>query len=175
MSEKLIVSWEEYTNTVEKLAVQIDNSGYKPTILIGIMRGAGLCIDLLSRIWKMKTGYLSVQSYSGKSIEDTQGSIMFSRQISSIAEGNDFEKILLIDDLSDTGLTLNKSIEWLKNHEPIKDFIKEIKTGCLWKKKKSTFAPDFCAVNLPNSPWIVQPFEKHEEVRIEDLKKKYPK
>ena len=34
MSEKLIVSWEEYTNTVERLAVQIDNSGYKPTILI---------------------------------------------------------------------------------------------------------------------------------------------
>ena len=96
MSEKLIVSWEDYTNTVEKLAIQIDESGYKPSILIGIMRGAGLCIDLLSRIWKMKTGYLSVQSYSGKGVEDTQGSIMFSRQISSIAEGNDFEKILLI-------------------------------------------------------------------------------
>ena len=44
MSEKLIVSWEDYTNTVEKLAIQIDASGYKPTILIGIMRGAGLCI-----------------------------------------------------------------------------------------------------------------------------------
>ena len=84
-------------------------------------------------------------------------------------------KILLIDDLSDTGLTLNKSIEWLKNHDPIKDFIKEIKTGCLWRKKKSPFTPDFCAVNLPNSPWIVQPFEKHEEIRIEDLKKKYSK
>ena len=37
MSEKLIVSWEEYNRTVEKLAVQIDDSGYKPTILIGIM------------------------------------------------------------------------------------------------------------------------------------------
>ena len=42
------------------------------------------------------------------------------------------------------------------------------------EKKKSTFTPDFCAVNLPNSPWIVQPFEKHEEVRIEDLKKNIP-
>ena len=27
----------------------------------------------------------------------------------------DFNKVLLVDDLSDTGLTLNKSIEWLKN------------------------------------------------------------
>ena len=51
MSEKLIVSWEEYNRTVEKLAVQIDDSGYKPTILIGIMRGAAPMIDVLSRIF----------------------------------------------------------------------------------------------------------------------------
>ena len=51
MSEKLIVSWEEYNRTVEKLAVQIDESGYKPTILICIMRGAAPMIDVLSRIF----------------------------------------------------------------------------------------------------------------------------
>ena len=39
MSEKLIVSLDEYNKTVEKLAVQIDESGYKPTILIGIISG----------------------------------------------------------------------------------------------------------------------------------------
>jgi len=39
MSEKLIVSWDQYNETVEKLAIQIEESGYKPTILIGIMRG----------------------------------------------------------------------------------------------------------------------------------------
>ena len=35
MSEKLIVSWDDYNNTVEKLAVQIHDSGYKPTLLVG--------------------------------------------------------------------------------------------------------------------------------------------
>ena len=39
MSEKLIGNWKEYNNTVEKLAIMIDESGYKPDILIGIMRG----------------------------------------------------------------------------------------------------------------------------------------
>ena len=39
MSEKLIVSWEEYNNTVEKLAISIHESKYKPTLLVGIMRG----------------------------------------------------------------------------------------------------------------------------------------
>ena len=154
MSEKLIVSWKEYTNTVEKLAIQIDENGNKPTILIGIMRGAGLCIDLLSRIWKMKTGYLSVQSYSGKGVEDTQGSIMFSRQISSIAEGNDFGKILLIDDLSDTGLTLNKSIEWLKNHDPIKNILKRSKQVAYGRRKSLLLHQTFAQLIYQTRPGL---------------------
>ena len=84
----------------------------------------------------------------------------------------DFERVLLIDDLSDTGLTLNKSIEWLKNYGPTKNFIKEVKTACLWKKKSSSFEPDFCPVKLENDPWIVQPTEHYEELTIEDIIKR---
>ena len=76
MTEKLIVSWEEYNQTVEKLAIQIDESGYKPTILIGIMRGAAPMIDVLSRVFKLKCAYLAVESYSGKGIEDEQLSLI---------------------------------------------------------------------------------------------------
>ena len=38
-------------------------------------------------------------------------------------------RILLCDDLSDTGITFNKSIDWLKQYEPIKDKIEDIKTA----------------------------------------------
>ena len=174
MSEKLIIDWNEYNKTVEKLAIQIYESGYKPTILIGIMRGAAPMIDVLSRVFKLKCGYLAVESYSGKGIEDEQGDIVFSREMSSIAP-NMGGRILLCDDLSDTGITFNKSIDWLKKYKPIKDKIEDIKTATLWKKKKSTFNPDYCAVNLPDNPWIVQPFEIYEEIRIEDIKKKHQK
>ena len=170
MTEKLIVSWEEYNKTVEKLAIMVHDSGYKPNLLIGIMRGAAPMIDVLSRVFKLKCAYLAVESYSGKGIEDEQGDIVFSREMSSIAK-NMGGKILLCDDLSDTGITLNKSVDWLRKYEPIKDKIEDIKTATLWKKKKSTFEPDFCAVRLKNDPWIVQPFEHYEEIRIEDLKK----
>ena len=174
MSEKLILSWEEYNKTVEKLAIQIDESGYKPTILVGIMRGAAPMIDVLSRIFKLKCAYLAVESYSGKGIEDEQGDIVFSREMSSIAP-NMGGKILLCDDLSDTGITFNKSIDWLKQYRPIKNKIDDIKTATLWKKQKSKFEPDFCAVRLPDNPWIVQPFEIYEETRIEDIKSKHSK
>ena len=175
MSEKLIVSWEEYCKIVEKLAIQIDESGYKPDILLGVMRGAGLCIDLLSRIFKLPTAYIAIQSYSGKGMEDKQGKLIFAREISSIAGNNKFKKLLLVDDLSDTGLTLEASIAFLKKYPPIKDHIQEIKTACLWRKKKSTYSPDFCPVRLDSNPWIVQPFEHWEETGIEDIKKKHSK
>ena len=123
MAEKLIISFDEYTQIVEKLAIQIHEK-YKPTVLVGIMRGAAPIIDILSRILKLPIAYIVIQSYSGKGLEDQQGQLMFAREISSLANNKDFNKVLLIDDLSDTGLTLNKSIEWLKNYGPTKDYIK---------------------------------------------------
>ena len=133
MSDKLVISFNEYVDIVEKLTIQV-NKNYKPTVLIGIMRGAAPIIDILSRILKLPTAYLVIQSYHGKGMEDKQGDLTFARDLSSIAKNKDFQKILLVDDLSDTGLTLNKSIEWLKKYDPIKDHIQEIKTACLWKK-----------------------------------------
>jgi len=174
MAKKLVISFNEYIDIVEKLTIQVYKS-YKPTALIGIMRGAAPIIDILSRILKLPTAYLVIQSYHGKGLEDKQGDLTFARDISSIAKNKDFERILLVDDLSDTGLTLNKSIEWLKKYDPIKDYIKEIKTACLWKKKSSTFTPDFCPIMLDSDPWIVQPTEHFEEIRVEDIKKKHHK
>lgn len=174
MEKKLIISFDEYLDTVEKLSIEI-NKKYEPTVLVGIMRGAAPIIDILSRIFKLPTAYVVIQSYSGTGVENHQGELIFSRDISSIANEKDFKKILLVDDLSDTGLTLNKSIEWLKNYDPIKNYIKEIKTACLWKKKSSKFIPDFCPVHLESDPWIVQPTEHYEEINIKQIIEKHYK
>ena len=174
MAEKLIIKFDEYLDTVEKLALTISQN-YKPTVLVGIMRGAAPIIDILSRILKLPTAYIVIQSYSGSGIENKQGELIFARDISSIASNSDYERVLLVDDLSDTGLTLNKSIEWLKQYEPVKNYIKEIKTACLWKKKSSSFTPDFCPVKLSSDPWIIQPTEHYEELNIEEIVSKQKK
>jgi hypoxanthine phosphoribosyltransferase len=174
MAEKLIIKFDEYLDTVEKLALTISQN-YKPTVLVGIMRGAAPIIDILSRILKLPTAYIVIQSYSGSGIENKQGELIFARDISSIASNTDYERVLLVDDLSDTGLTLNKSIEWLKQYEPVKNYIKEIKTACLWKKKSSSFTPDFCPIRLNSDPWIIQPTEHYEELNIEKIVSKQKK
>ena len=171
MADKLIIKFDEYTSIVEKLALQI-HEDYNPSVLVGIMRGAAPIIDILSRIFKVPTAYVVIQSYSGDTIQNQQGELIFSREMSAIAKNEDFKKILLVDDLSDTGLTLNKSIDWLKQYDPIKSHIQEIRTACLWKKKSSTFEPDFCPVRLNSDPWIVQPTEHYEELSIEEIVKR---
>jgi len=171
MANKLIIDWKEYNLIVEKLAIKIFESGYKPTMLIGIMRGGAPIIDVLSRVFKLKCAYLAVESYSGEGTEDQQGELVFSREISSTMQDMG-GRLLLCDDLSDTGVTLQKSISWLYNYPAIKN-IESIKTAVLWKKKDSTFEPDYCAQRLDSNPWIVQPFENYEEVKIEELVKKH--
>ena len=173
MADKLIIDWKEYNLIVEKLAVKIHESGFKPTMLIGIMRGGAPIIDVLSRVFKLKCAYLAVESYSGEGTEDQQGELVFSREISSTVQDMG-GRLLLCDDLSDTGVTLQKSINWLHNYPSNKN-IENIKTAVLWKKKDTTFEPDYCAERLDSNPWIVQPFENYEEVRIEDLVKKHKK
>ncbi len=171
MEKKLIINFDEYLETVEKLAIEV-NKEFKPTVLVGIMRGAAPIIDILSRIFKLPTAYIVIQSYSGRGLEDKQGDLIFARDISSIARQKDFERVLLVDDLSDTGLTLNKSIDWLKSYDPVKSYIKDIKTACLWKKKSSVFNPDFCPIKLDYDPWIVQPTEHYEEMSIKEIVEK---
>ena len=53
--------------------------------------------------------HILLSIYSGKGIEDERD-IVFSREMSSIAP-NMGGRILLCDDLSDTGITFNKSID----------------------------------------------------------------
>ena len=63
-------------------------------------------IDVLSRIFKLKCAYLAVESYSGKGVEDEQGDIVFSREMSSIAPnmGEEFYCVMiyLIQELHST-------------------------------------------------------------------------
>ena len=57
MAKKLIIDWKQYNQIVEKLAIQIHDSGFKPNLLIGIMRGGAPIIDVLSRVFKLKCAY----------------------------------------------------------------------------------------------------------------------
>ena len=177
MANKINIDWKEFNSLVEKVAIQIDDSNFKPDLIVGVMRGAAAIIDILSRIFKVKTAYLAASSYTGEMIEDQQEeNIIFAREMSStMTNFPNKMKILVVDDLTDTGRTLDYTIKYLKDYPQLKDKIAEIKTCVLFQKPKSTFNPDFVGKKLTGNEWLILPTEIFEEIRVDELRKKHLK
>ena len=78
-------------------------------------------------------------------------------------------RVLLVDDLTDSGKTLIKSLKWLELYYGF--YLEDkIRTAVIWHKASSRFKPDYCIDYLEDSPWIHMPFEKYEITNIEDFK-----
>ena len=77
-------------------------------------------------------------------------------------------ELILVDDLSDSGITLKKSIDWLEHFYGF--YLDEpIRTAVLFHKAVSTFKPNYYVDFLEDSPWIHMPYEKYETMKPEDL------
>jgi hypothetical protein len=108
---------------------------------------------------------LVASSYGGPE-NRVRGAITFSRHLAMTTEGLG-SRVLLVDDLVESGISLRESINWLQHHYG--DDIEEIRTGVLWYKDCSVITPDYYVDYLPDNPWIHQPFERYERMNPSDL------
>jgi hypoxanthine phosphoribosyltransferase len=161
----LNVSWSQYNQSIEDLACQIRDSGWTFNQIICIAKGGLRIGDIFCRLFDQPLAILSVESYGGE--ENTRrGNIIFSRDLAKTAP-NLGSHVLLVDDLVDSGITLKKSMDWLKHFYGF--YIEEVRTAVIWYKSVSTLRPDYYVDYLEDSPWIHQPFEKYERMNVEDL------
>ena len=164
--EHLHISWDDYNKKIEELAVQIFKDGYEFNQIICIAKGGLRVGDILARIFNVPFAVMSVESYRGTGVKDEQGQIVFGNSLAKTTP-NLGNKVLLIDDLADSGLTLEKCVKWLEHYEGF--FIDDLRTATLWVKGVSEYTPTYYVDYLETSPWIHQPFEKYEEMGIEEL------
>jgi uncharacterized protein len=164
----LYVSYDEYHNLVEKLAIAIHKSGWKFDTILCLARGGMRPGDILSRIFDVPLAIMSTSSYRAEA-GTQQGHLDIARYITT-PKGEIAGKVLLVDDLADTGHTLSAVVNLLKNnYGPIT----ELRTAVLWTKGVSSFKSDYSVEHLPTNPWIHQPFENYDRTRPEDLLKKW--
>ena len=79
-------------------------------------------------------------------------------------------EVLLVDDLADSGHTLNAVISMLKNsYAPIT----ELRSAVIWTKGISNFTPDYSVEFLSTNPWIHQRFEAYDSLGPEKLLEKW--
>lgn len=166
----LFVSWSEYHQNIERLAVNLYNSPWEFNQIVCIAKGGLRVGDILCRLYRKPLAILSATSYKGEG-NRIRGEIRFSRHLSLTSEHLG-DKVLLVDDLADSGVSLKQGVQWLLDHHG--NEIAEIKTAVLWWKASSIIEPDYYVDYLPDNPWIHQPFEVYEQMKIEDLASKLP-
>ncbi len=163
----LYVSWDEYHMLIERLALKIASSGWQFDQILCLARGGMRPGDVLSRVFDRPLAIMSTSSYRAEA-GTLQGRLDLAKYI-TMPKGELAGRVLLVDDLSDSGVTLRAVVERLREMAAIT----ELRSAVIWNKGASTYTPDYFVENLPSSPWIHQPFEEYDALRPEGLAKKF--
>jgi hypoxanthine phosphoribosyltransferase len=163
----LSVTWEQYNALVERLACIVFESGYEFNQIICIARGGMRVGDVLSRIYATPLAILSTHSYAAEG-GTIRGELVIAEHM-TMTSPRLGERVLLVDDMVDSGHTLAAVAKALPERWPV---IRTCKTAVLWWKACSTVKPDFFVEYLADDPWIHQPFEVYDTMRPHQLKER---
>ena len=166
----LYVSWDQYNASVERLALNVYESGYAFNQIICIARGGLRVGDVLSRIFDMPLAILSTHSYAAEG-GTVRGELVIAEHM-TMTSPRLGECVLLVDDMVDSGVTLATVHKALPQRWPV---IRSCRTAVLWWKACSTFRPDFYVDYLADNPWIHQPFEVYDTLRPDGLQARLDK
>ncbi len=165
------IDWDQYKDLCERLVARVTASGWEFDSLLCLARGGTRPGDYFSRIYSKPLAIMTTSSYR-EAAGTVQGDLDIAKYITGVTELKG--KLLLVDDLCDSGKTIMKVVEHLKRNFPE---ITEIRVAVLWVKACSVFKPDYCVVTYKDSPWIHQPFECYDDlgakVHLEKCRAKY--
>lgn len=156
MNGKLHIDYAQYHHLIDQVVNAVKNSGFHPDCILGVSRGGLFLADGLSRSLRKPMAVIAASSYRDEE-GTSQGDLQLSASIASVSPVGG--KVLLVDDLADTGHTMQALCGHLHKICP---GITELKTAVVWVKPASVFKPDFAAEYLESDVWIVQPFETRD-------------
>lgn len=149
-----IPTWDEIYEFLLNITDKIKESGFKPDLIVGISRGgwppARIISDLLEN---PKLANVAAEFYVG--VAETKGEPTVTQPVSASVEG---KKVLVVDDVADTG----KSLRLVRSHLKKKGAT-EVRITTIYYKPWSVLVPDY--YEKETSSWIVFPWERKESVR----------
>jgi len=149
-----IPSWNQIYWFLLNLAKTIQNDGFKADIIVGVSRGGWLPARILSDLLENpKLANITAEFYMGTT--KIRRKPIITQPVSVSVKD---KKILLVDDVADTGESLK-----LVNSHLKEDGASEIKIVTLYRKPWSLIVPDYYAKET--CLWIVFPWEIKETVR----------
>ena len=150
------VSWDEIDRLVSEVAERVESSGFRPDVIVAIVRGGLVPARLLSDYLGVEDILtMEIKLYEGIGV---RGKRPYLRQpLTGDIKGR---RVLLVDDISDTGLTLQLAQEVISFYMP-----GEVRTASIYVKPWTNFVPDYYA--RTTDKWVVFPWEKREFERLQ--------
>lgn len=151
---KVAIPYDVIYSYLKDISDQIQKMNYKPDVLISIGRGGMIPTRILSDLLNVKeVSYITAKMYTGIDQRDnkpTIGNIILSTTLTN-------KNILLIDDIIDSGLTVDAVYNKIKELKPL-----SVKVATILCKKHVSRKPSFYKCDCENDQWIVFPWELNE-------------
>ena len=174
---KQFVSEEALLHDAYRLGVQIADSDFKPTFIVGLWRGGsvvGIAVQECLQYLGIETDHIAIRtSYRGmhsyqQMVDNPEQEIRVHGTQYLLETLNEHDGLLIVDDVFSSGLTtqavINRLSKRLKLNTP-----RNIKIATPWYKpshNRTDNAPDFYLHTTDD--WLVMPYElsglTHEEI-----------
>ena len=158
------ISWDDYHRSIEDLAKQVFDSGWTFDHVLCLARGGLRPGDVFSRLFNVPLSILTVSFYREEG-GTQRGELCIADRITSTIDTLS-GRLLLIDDLVDSGITLHRVKEWLLTRYPE---VNELRSAVIWYKENSSVRPDYFVHYVAGNPWIHQPFELYDQMTPDTL------
>ncbi len=149
-----IPTWEKIYELLLNLASKIRKANFKPDVIVGISRGgwppARIMSDLLEN---PELANVKAEFYLG--VAKTKSEPVITQPVSVSVHG---KKILIVDDVADTGKSLRLVRLHLKEQGAT-----DVKIATIYYKPWSVVTPDW--YERKTSHWVIFPWERKETVR----------
>lgn len=156
--EFVVQNWQQVFDDTYYLFEKIRDSGFMPDLIVGIARGGWIPARLIADFLHLKqTANMKVEAYQMIGDEEVEAKI--TQSISTNIRG---KKVLVVDDVTDSGATLSSVLDGLNEMEPV-----TIKTAMLYYKPRSEVIPDYYVHET--SAWVVFAWSLYEAMADFDL------
>lgn len=149
-----VLTWEQFGSASRELAVQVARSGYRPDIILGIARGGLIPAGSLAYALDIKNLFtVSVEFYTG-----VDARLEVPVMLPPFLDAGDLDaaSVLIVDDVADTGKTLELVHEFCAGH------VAAARTAVLYEKPRSVIRGDY--VWRRTELWIDFPWSSEPSV-----------
>ncbi|CAB0712396.1 phosphoribosyltransferase [Corynebacterium diphtheriae] len=154
LETKEILTWEGFGIANRELAQQIVDSDYTPDIIVAVARGGLVPAGALSYSMGIKlSDAINVEFYT-----DVNETLPDPILLEPLLDTNSIrgKKVLVVDDVADSGRTLDLVLKLLENHGA------KVRSAVIYAKSRSIVAPNY--IWKRTDEWIVFPWSAEPPV-----------